>query len=51
MDEFRAVLPRVGERATIPFNRKDEWGEDRRIVPGAPVYSPFIRRKEHLELE
>jgi NAD(P)H dehydrogenase (quinone) len=51
VDEFRAVLPRIGERATIPFNRKDEWGEDGRIVPGAPVYSPFIRRKEHLELE
>jgi NAD(P)H dehydrogenase (quinone) len=51
VDEFRAVLPRAGERATIPFNRKDEWGEDGRIVPGAPVYSPFIRRKEHLELE
>jgi NAD(P)H dehydrogenase (quinone) len=51
VDEFRAVLPPVGERPTIPFNRKDEWGEDGRIVPGAPVYSPFIRRKQHLELE
>jgi NAD(P)H dehydrogenase (quinone) len=52
VDDFcAAVLPRVGERATIPFNRKDEWAEDGRIVPGAPVYSPFVRRKEHLELE
>jgi len=50
-DAFRAALPRVGERATIPFNRKSEWGADGRIVPGAPVYSPFIRRKRHLELE
>ncbi len=38
-------------RATIPFNRKVEWGPDGRIVPGAPVYSAFIRRKEHLDLE
>ena len=28
-----------------------EWGADGRIVPGAPVYSPFIRRKQHLDLE
>jgi NAD(P)H dehydrogenase (quinone) len=51
VDDFRATLPRVGERARIPFNRKDEWGADGRIVPGAPVYSPFIRRKQHLPLE
>jgi NAD(P)H dehydrogenase (quinone) len=51
VDDFRTALPRVGERPTIPFNRKDEWGEDGRIVPGAPVYSPFIRRKQHLDLE
>jgi len=50
-DEFRTVLPGIDTRATIPFNRKAEWGEDGRIVPGAPVYSPFIRRKQHLDLE
>ena len=49
--EFRAVLPRIGERATLKFNRMDEWGEDGRIVPGAPVHSPFIRRKQHLDLQ
>jgi NAD(P)H dehydrogenase (quinone) len=51
VEEFRAALPRVGERPTIPFNRKAEWGPDGRIVPAAPVYSPFIRRKRHLALE
>jgi NAD(P)H dehydrogenase (quinone) len=51
VEEFRAALPRVDERATILFNRKAEWGSDGRIVPGAPVHSPFIRRKQHLELE
>jgi len=48
---FEATLPRVGERAVIPFNRMAEWGEDGRIVAGAPVHSPFIRRKRRLELE
>jgi NAD(P)H dehydrogenase (quinone) len=51
VDDFCATLPGVRERTTIPFNRKDEWGEDGRIIPGAPVYSPFVRRKQHLELE
>jgi len=50
-DDFRAVLPRIDTRATLGFNRKSEWGADGRIVPGAPVYSPFVRRKQHLDLE
>jgi NAD(P)H dehydrogenase (quinone) len=49
--DFGATLPRVAERAAIPFNRMAEWGEDGRIVPGAPVHSPFIRRRPRLELE
>jgi NAD(P)H dehydrogenase (quinone) len=49
--DFCAALPRVGQRAKIPFNRMEEWGEDGRIAPGAPVYSPFVRRKKRLELE
>jgi NAD(P)H dehydrogenase (quinone) len=49
--EFCAVLPRQRERAVIPFNRMEEWGADRRIVPGAPIHSPFVRRKARLALE
>jgi NAD(P)H dehydrogenase (quinone) len=49
--EFRTILPRCAERAALPFNRMADWGADGRIVPGAPVYSPFIRRKETLDLE
>lgn len=49
--DFSATLPRVDERATIPFNRMDEWGANGRIISGAPVHSPFIRRKSRLELE
>jgi NAD(P)H dehydrogenase (quinone) len=50
VDDFRAALPQVAGRATIPFNRKAEWGADGRMLPGAPVYSPFIRRKQFLDL-
>ena len=49
--EFGAILPRFDQRPTVPFNRMDEWGPDGRIKPGAPVYSPFIRRRQRLELE
>lgn len=35
---------------TVPFNRMAEWGSDGHIVPGAPVYSPFVRRRRDLDL-
>ena len=50
-EDLSAQLGRLGERPSIPFNRMAEWGADGRIVPGAPVHSPFIRRKQRLELE
>lgn len=49
--DFRAELPKTVERAALKFNRMAEWGADGRMVPGAPVHSPFIRRREKLELE
>ena len=50
--EFQAALEGgAGARSQIRFNRKAEWGPDGRIVPGAPVHSPFIRRIERLKLE
>ncbi len=50
VQDFRAALPGIGTRSTIPFNRKAEWGSDGRIRPDAPVYSAFIRRKPTLDL-
>ena len=45
----------VGKRAmlsvTVGTSRMEEWGPDGRIAEGAPVYSPFVRRKERLDLE
>ena len=50
-DDLGAALHDLDRRAVIPFNRMAEWGADGRIVPGAPVHSPFIRRKRQLALE
>jgi NAD(P)H dehydrogenase (quinone) len=49
--DLRALLQGLDKRPVIPFNRMAEWGADGRIIPGAPVHSPFIRRKKQLELE
>lgn len=45
------ALHGIEGRRTMLFNRKAEWGADGRIMPGAPVHSPFIRRKRKLEIE
>lgn len=50
-EDWAAALGALDDRTTIPFNRMADWGPDGRIVPGVPVYSPFIRRRETLELE
>ena len=49
--DMRGALLNISARPTIGFNRMDEWGADGRIKPEAPVHSPFVRRKERLELE
>ena len=46
-----SALADLDGRATIPFNPMAEWGTDGRIMPGAPVHSPFVRHKQHLDLE
>lgn len=50
-DNWAAELENIERRATIPFNTKAQWGADGRIVADAPVYSPFIRRTQVLDLE
>src|SRR6266404_3902467 len=48
--DIEAALGDLDRRAIIPFNRMEEWGAKGRIKPHAPVHSPFIRRKERLDL-
>lgn len=50
-ESWSETLKTLDARPAIPFNRMSEWGPDGHIVPGAPVHSPFIRRKKELELE
>jgi NAD(P)H dehydrogenase (quinone) len=49
-NDFHHQLADLDVRPTIPFNRMAEWGADGRIQPNAPVYSPFVRHRETLEL-
>jgi NAD(P)H dehydrogenase (quinone) len=45
------ALNQIEHRPSVPFNQMAHWGSDGRIMPNAPVYSPFTRRTEKLELE
>ncbi|HKX07381.1 MAG TPA: NAD(P)H-dependent oxidoreductase [Stellaceae bacterium] len=40
----------VDASPVIPFNRMSDWTETGRIRPDAPVYSPFVRHREKLEI-
>jgi NAD(P)H dehydrogenase (quinone) len=49
--DLDATLRGLDQRAVVPFNRMAEWGADGRITAEAEIHSPFIRRKQHLDLE
>jgi NAD(P)H dehydrogenase (quinone) len=49
-EDLDRALRGLDRRPTIPFNRMAEWGANGRILPEAPVHSPFIRRKQQLDL-
>ncbi|WP_319412490.1 NAD(P)H-dependent oxidoreductase [uncultured Cohaesibacter sp.] len=50
-EDLKQSLSQLASRASIPFNRMDEWGPDGHILPNAPSYSPFIRHKKQLVLD
>jgi NAD(P)H dehydrogenase (quinone) len=50
-DDLARAMAELDARPVIPFNRMAEWGSDGRIIPEAPVHSPFIRRRKKLDLE
>ena len=49
--DYAARLQSIENEDLISFNQTSEWGEDGRIKPSAPVYSPFLRHREQLEIE
>ncbi len=42
-ERWAAALETLSSRPLVPYNRDRDFGENKRLVPGAPVYSPFIR--------
>jgi NAD(P)H dehydrogenase (quinone) len=50
-ENLGAALGELSQRAVVPFNRMAEWGPNGRITAAAAIYSPFIRRKQQLDLE
>jgi NAD(P)H dehydrogenase (quinone) len=48
--DLGARMAEIDKIPAIPFNRMSEWGENGRIKPDAPVYSPFIRHRRVLDL-
>lgn len=47
---YADVLSDLNAIPEVPFNTTRDWGPDGRVVPSAPVYSPFIRHRETLDL-
>jgi NAD(P)H dehydrogenase (quinone) len=44
-NRWAATLGSLDTRPLIPYNSDDEFDQTKRLVPGAPVYSPFIRQR------
>jgi len=43
-NRWTQTLETISSRPTIPFNRDTDFDETKRLVSGAPVYSPFVRQ-------
>ncbi len=50
-EDLGTALRALDRRVVVPFNRMAEWGANGRITAEAAIHSPFIRRKQHLDLE
>ena len=44
-DRWTSALETLTSRPLVPYNRDNEFDETKRLLPDAPVYSPFIRHK------
>jgi len=43
---WSAALTGLPDRANIAYNADHEFSDDKRPLPGAPSYSPFVRHQE-----
>ena len=44
-NRWTAALETLSARPLIQYNRDHDFDEKKRLLPDAPVYSPFIRHK------
>lgn len=44
-NRWKDQLSGLSERASVPYNRDDEFDESKRLITGAPSYSPFIAHR------
>ena len=44
------TLEKLSERPCVQYNSDDQFDDSKRLVPGAPVYSPFVRQDRDLDL-
>ncbi|HLJ21339.1 MAG TPA: NAD(P)H-dependent oxidoreductase [Stellaceae bacterium] len=49
-DDLADRLHRIDASPVIPFHRMADWTDGGRIKPEAPVYSPFVRHREKLDI-
>ncbi len=45
-ESWRDVLSGLDTRIVIPFNADSDFGEDKRLKPNAPSYSPFVSHQK-----
>ena len=43
--EWADTLSALNTRPSVKYNRDDDFHDTKRLVPDAPVYSPFVRQK------
>lgn len=44
-------IKNIDKANEVPFNKMEQWGDDGRIKPLTPVYSPFIRHNQNLKID
>ena len=39
-------ITQLESRGNVPYNRDDQFGDDKRLLPDAPAYSPFVSHEK-----
>jgi NAD(P)H dehydrogenase (quinone) len=50
LQSYRLRFANLDNIPVVPFNAENDWDERRKLKPNAPIYSPFIRHREKLQL-